>query len=264
VCDEKKAPLISAVLQGKWAIELVKDAAMKKLSTVLAVALLLSVCLSGSILAQDEEEEYEKDFMEAAIFFGGSMPMGGLTDWTVTNDQGSYQLGTDLGFNFGLDVGYFITAPLVVGFNLTVSQYTIDPVVPNEADVPAIETRHHRIFSPAAYLKYYFWGESNLVPYVKASAGLDVVKFTTRVYDANVGGDEYRELSYDPGFAFGIGGGIFYYTHDYGGLYLEANYHHGLTKDVESDYGNAGPYTFGETASVLDVHVGIKVFFGGE
>lgn len=234
---------------------------MKKLSTVLAVALLLSVFLSGSILAQDEED-IEKDFMEAAVFFGGSLPMGGLSDWTIANEQGTYKMGANLGFDFGFDIGYFVTAPLVVGFNLTVSQYTIDAQVPNEADLPAIESRHHRIFSPALYLKYYFWSESNLAPYVKANAGLDVVKFTTRVYDQNIGGDEYRELSYDPGFAFGVGAGVFYYTHDYGGLYLEVNYHNGLTKDVQSDYGTAGPYTFGETASVLEAHAGIKVFFG--
>lgn len=239
---------------------------MKKLSSVLAVMLLLSLCFNSSVLAQDEEEEYEfeKDFMEAALFFGGSMPLGGLTDWTVINERGTYKLGTELGFNFGLDVGYFLTAEMVIGFNMTASQYTIDAEVPNEADLPIIESRHHRLYSPSLYLKYYFWGESNFAPYIKGHAGVDVVKFTTRVYDSNEGGDEYRELSYDPGFAFGIGGGLFYYTHDYGGLYLEVNYHHGLTSDVESDYGTRGPYTFGEAATVLDVHAGIKVFFGSD
>ena len=242
-----------------------KDAAMKKLSSVLAVMFLLSLGVNSSVLAQDEEEyEYAKDFMEAALYFGGSMPLGGLTDWTVVNERGTYKLGAELGYDYGLDVGYFLTAPLVIGFNFTASQYTIDAEVPNEADLPIIESRHHRIYSPAVYLKYYFWSESNFAPYLKGHAGVDVVKFTTRVFDQNEGGDEYRELSYDPGFAFGFGGGVFYYTHDYGGLYLEVNYHHGLTSDVESDYGTRGPYTFGEAASLVDVHAGIKVFFGSE
>ncbi|MCP4684305.1 MAG: hypothetical protein GY867_02555 [bacterium] len=237
---------------------------MKKLSSVLAVLLLLSVCVNVPVIAQDEEEEIEKDFMEAALFFGGSLPMGGLSDWGLTSDSVQYQLGTEMGFNFGIEVGYFLTANMVLGFNITASQYTIDPDVPNAADLPLIESRHHRIYSPSAYLKYYFAGESALVPYVKGHAGLDIVKYTTRVFDTNEGGFEYRELSYDPGFAFGAGAGLFYYTHDYGGLFLEVNYHHGLTSEVKSDYGNAGPYVFGETASTLDFHAGIKVFFGSD
>jgi hypothetical protein len=182
----------------------------------------------------------------------------------VVNDRGTYKLGAEMGFNFGIEVGYFLTANMVLGLNVTASQYTIDPDVPNENDLPAIESRHHRIYSPSLYLTYYFSGESSLVPYVKGSAGIDVVKFTTRVYDLNEGGDEYRELSYDPGFAFGVGGGLFYYTHDYGGLFLEVNYRHGLTSDVESDYGTRGPYVFGEAASLLNVNAGIKVFFGSD
>jgi len=237
---------------------------MKKLFPMLAALLLFSVCVNVHVLAQDEDEEEVKDFLEAALFFGGSLPVGGLSDWTVTNELGTYKLGTEMGFNFGFEVGYFLTTSMVLGVNITASQYTIDAEVPNENDLPLIESRHHRIYSPSAYMKYYFSGESSLVPYIKGHAGLDIVKFTTRVFDSNVGGDEYRELSYDPGFAFGVGAGIFYYTHDYGGIFLEANYHYGLTSDVESDYGSRGPYVFGEAATTLDIHAGIMVFFGSD
>jgi len=231
---------------------------MKMFSWLLAVLLLLA--LNAGVVAQDDEDEYEKDFMEAAFFGGGAMPMGGLSDWTCYNDAtGVEELGTKFGYGVGFDVGHFLTPTLVVGVGFNYSQFTID------SDSTAVASMHHRLISPSAYLKYYFVGESNLMPYIKAHAGVDVAKYTTRVFDINVAGGayEYRELSYHPAFAFGFGGGLFYYTHDYGGLYLEANYHMALTSDVISEYQGI-EYTFGETASILDIHAGIKVFFGSE
>ena len=243
-----------------------EDAVMKKLSTLLAVLTLLA--LTSNIFAQDEEEELEKDLLEVAVFGGSSVPLGGLSDWTCTTDQGVAELGTGFGFNVGFDVGYFLTAKMVLGLNLTYSQFTIDTdtVLITNTDPPEVVSRHHRIWSPSVYFKYYFYGGSNLIPYLKVHAGVDIPKFTTRVFDDNVGHDggyEYRELSYDPVFAFGFGGGLFYYTHDYGGLYLEANLHNGFTKDSKADYqGNR--LVFGETATTIDIHAGVKVFFESE
>ena len=231
---------------------------MKMFSSLLAIFLVLA--LSAGVLAQAEEEEYEKDFMEAALCFGGAMPMGGLSDWSVTTDAtGFEQLGTKFGFDVGLDVGHFLTPSLVVGLNVTYSQFAID------SDSSAVASMHHRIIGPGAYLKYYFVGESNLMPYLKCQAGVDILKYTTRVYDSHVshGSYVYRELSYHPAPAFGFGGGLFYYTHDFGGLYLEVNYHLALSQDVIGEYQDR-EYTFGETASVLDIHAGLKVFFGSD
>ena len=45
---------------------------MKKLSSVLAVLLLFSICVNVPVLGQEEEEEVEKDLLEAAVFFGGT------------------------------------------------------------------------------------------------------------------------------------------------------------------------------------------------
>lgn len=230
---------------------------MKMFSSLLAILLLLT--LSTSALAQDDDE-YEKDFMEVAFFGGGSMPMGGLSDWTTTNSwTGIERLGTNFGISFGFDVGHFLTNNLVVGLTFSVSRYSID------SDSSAVASLHHRLISPAAYFKYYFVGEGNAMPYIKAHAGVDVAKYTTRVFDGNIdnGALEYRELSYPPAFAFGFGAGFFYYTHDYGGLYAEANYHTALTSGVTGDY-QGYEYPFGETASVLDIHAGIKVFFGSD
>jgi len=229
---------------------------MKLFSSLLAMLLLLA--LAPGALAQEEEEEIEKDVLEVAVFFGGALPMGGITDWSVeVQDIGTEKLGTEFGFDAGFDVGYFWTTNFVTGMNFTWYQFTID------GEGAEIESMKHRDFSTSAYAKYYFFGESNLAPYIKGHAGVDVLKYTTRVWDPNVGGYEYRELSYDPVFAFGLGGGLFYYTHDYGGVYAEVNYHTALSEDAGGSY-EGGDFTFGENASILDFHAGIKVFFGGE
>jgi len=231
---------------------------MKRFPLLLAV--LMVAIWFAPVAAQQAEEESAKDFMEVAVFGGGALPLGGLTDWSVTNPvSGSEKLGAQFGFNVGFDVGHFITPDLVVGITATYARFGID------SKVAATSSMNHQTISPAAYLKYYFQGESNLLPYFKMQAGVDVVKFTTLVYDMNVdyGSYVYRELSYHPAFAFGIGGGALYYTFDYGGVFAEANYHVGLTKNVIGRYGNP-EYKFGATTSIFDIHAGLKVFFGGE
>jgi len=224
--------------------------------------LLVAVLALGPVVAAQEEEESVKDFLEVAVFGGGSLPVGGLSDWSETTqysetESATEKLGTKFGFDAGFDIGHFLTPALVVGVNFTYAQFGI------ESDSAAVASLHHRLICPSAYLKYYFTGESNLMPYVKVHAGVDVAKYTTRVRDGNEDGYVYREFSYDPALSFGFGGGVFYYTFDYGGIYAEANYHMALTKNVTGKYGDY-KYTFGETASVLDVNAGIKVFFGGE
>ncbi|MEW5796586.1 MAG: hypothetical protein AB1772_09515 [Candidatus Zixiibacteriota bacterium] len=228
---------------------------MKRFSLLLAV-LIGALCCSP-VAAQEADEESVKDFMEVGIYGGGALPMSSLSDWSVTTEGVTEKIGARFGFNVGFDVGHFLTPSLVVGVTMNYAQFGI------EADEAEPRSMNHRLISPAAYVKYYFQGESNFLPYIKGHAGVDVVKFATRVYDGNIPGYEYRELSYNPAFAFGVGGGLFYYTFDYGGLYAEANYHTALTKDVEGDYGDLA-YPFGETAGVIDIHAGIKVFFGGD
>lgn len=228
-----------------------------KIFTWFLVVSLVAV-MSAGVMAQDDDEESEKDFIEVAIFGGGAMPMGGLSDWTISNETtGSDELGAQFGWDLGFDVGHFLTTNLVLGLNVTYAQFGI------ESDEPAVAAMRHQLIGPAAYLKYYFSGESNLMPYIKGQVGVDIVKFTTRVMDPNLdnGSFEYRELSYRPGLSFSFGGGLFYYTHDYGGLFLEAAYRTALTSGVTSTYEGID-YPFGETAGVIDIHAGIKVFFG--
>ena len=234
---------------------------MKMFCSLVTAALLLT--LAANVSAQDEgEEEYVKDFMEVALYGGGSFPMGGISDWshTIPERGGTAQLGTKAGFDFGFDVGYFWTLNLVTGLNLTYHQYAID------SDVREVADMHHRVYSVSAYGKYYFFGESSFVPYIKVHAGVDVPKFATLEFDSNVGdngGLEYRELTYDPAFAFGAGVGAFYYTFDYGGFFVEANYHTALSEKSGGSY-QGHSFEFGENISLVDIHAGVKVFFGGE
>jgi len=234
---------------------------MKMFWSIVTAALLLT--LTVNVNAQDEgEEELVKDNLEVALYAGGSFPMGGISDWshTIPERGGTAELGTKSGIDFGFDVGYFWTLNLVTGFNLTYHHYSID------SDVDEVAELHHRIFSVSFYGKYYFFGESDFVPYIKAHAGVDVPKYTTLEYDSNVGengGLEYRELTYDPAFAFGAGAGLFYYTFDYGGFFVEANYHTALSENSGGNY-QGFDYEFGENIALLDVHLGVKVFFGGE
>jgi len=239
-------------------VTLLEDAVMKNFSTILVV--LVALTLYTSVCAQnDVAEETGRDFLEVALFGGLSMPAGGINDWTTTGSNALevLTLGAKTGFDFGLDIGYFVTPKIVSGLNYTYSQYGID------TDIAGPDSRSHRIYSLAAYGKYYFFGESNFVPYLKVQAGVDFPKFTTSVYDDNVSGYVYREFSYNPGLAFGFGAGLFYYTHDFGGLYAEANFRNGLTDEVTGKAGDR-EYTFGTNETVVELHAGIKVFFGEE
>lgn len=215
----------------------------------LSLAMLTLVFLllfSLTAVAQDYEEE-ERDILEFSVFGGGAIPGSTISDWMDT-------LGAKTGFDLGFDFGYFLKSNLVLGLNFTYSQFSID--ADNEA-----KSLHHRLYNPAVYLKYYFFGDnSDFAPYLKGHVGVDNPKFTTFI--GNVGLPRYRELSYSPAFAFGGGAGLLYYTSYYSGLFVEVNYHRALSKDVTKTYEGM-EYKFGENISLIDVHAGIVVFFGG-
>ncbi|MCK4460321.1 MAG: hypothetical protein KAW46_00870, partial [candidate division Zixibacteria bacterium] len=64
-----------------------------------------------------------------------------------------------------------------------------------------------------------------------------------------------------PVFAAGIGLGLFYYSADYSGIFLEINYHYAATSDAKCEYLNE-TLTFDETLGVLDIHAGVRVMIG--
>ncbi|RKX29384.1 MAG: hypothetical protein DRP47_01955 [Candidatus Zixiibacteriota bacterium] len=224
---------------------------MNRTSVLLAVFLILA--LSCVALAQEEEEP--GDVLEIVLRGGVGLPMGGITDWQTGADLSGPENIVDrapkTGWDIGLDIGYFLNPKLIVGFNFTYTEFSID------ADL--VEDHHHRLFTPSIYGKYYFEGETNLVPYIKANVGLENAKFSSFV--ENPDGRNYRELSYDPALTFGLGVGIFYYTADYSGVFIEANYRTAMTEDAECEYFDKS-YTFGENIGVLQIDLGIRLLVG--
>ena len=217
---------------------------MKKGSILIAVLVLLTVNLT--VLAQDEE----RDVVEMGFFGGLGIPGSGLTDWKT----GDYERAAKTGFDLGMDVGYFLRPNLVVGLNFVYTQFPIDT-----GDKKS--SHNHRLYNPNFYVKFLFEGESNWTPYVKGHVGLENPKFSTFAQDeAGEGESRFRELSYDPAIAFGLGAGLIYYTAYYSGVFIEANYHQAFSKNAEATYQD-DLYEFGEDLGTFDIHFGIRILF---
>lgn len=214
---------------------------MKRVLIITASLVLL--CISVS-MAQDDEY-FVKDVLEANFFGGVNIPTGDISEFSDTAGAGT-------GFNMGFDAGFFITFDLVAGLNFTYSQFPVD-------DSANAEGLHHKLYSPSLYLKYYFTGESDWIPYVKVHGGIDFPKFATFVTSPN--GNRYRELSYDPVFAFGVGAGLFVYTSDFSGIFAEVNYHRALSSDTKGDFEN-NDYVFANDLATVDVHAGVRILIG--
>ena len=221
---------------------------MKKSVIILALTCLLIG--ASTLMAQDYEDE-TRDVLELSFSLGLGNPMGDLGSW---NDS----LGASTGILFGLDAGYFLNSDMVLGFNFTYSTYGID----SPLEMPDLS---HRFYNPSLYLKYYFWGEGDFAPYVKGSLGIDNLKFTTGAVkqDDESAPPHYRQLSYDPALSVGLTVGVFKYTSDYSGLFLDATYHHAFTKNIERQY-NGQTYVFGIDASMVEIRGGISVYFGSD
>lgn len=209
---------------------------MKRLAIFLAVIFTATLCVSS--FAQD----VERDVLEVSFMGGLAVPAAGISDW---HDS----LGANTGWNVGLDVGYFATSNFVVGLSFVYSQFSID------ADDEASELKH-RLYNPNLYLKYYFIGESYWEPFIKAHVGVENAKFTTSLV-----APKYKAVSYDPALAYGVGAGIFRYTSDYSGLFLEATYHLAATSEAKREYAEQ-TLVFGENLGIFDLHLGIRILIG--
>jgi hypothetical protein len=213
---------------------------------VLLCAIVLAALMPLMVSAQTETTANEEhDFLEVGIHGGVGLPLGSVKTW-------SDSLGAKTGLNLGGEVGMFLSKDYALG--LQVNYYQLGINTPDNVGI-----LKHRIYSTNVYLKRYFSGNSNFVPYVKVSAGIDFPKFTTSVVDG--GENKFRELSYKGAFGGGIGAGIFYYTSDFGGIFAEANFHQTFSNGVKKNYGN-GEYKFPGTISIFDLKAGIRVYFG--
>ncbi|MEW5994948.1 MAG: hypothetical protein AB1744_11210 [Candidatus Zixiibacteriota bacterium] len=220
---------------------------MRKIVSGLTVVLLLLG--AGTILAQDEE----RDILEVSLYGGAGVPGGGLTDWRTGEQVGSpVDRAAKTGFDIGIDAGVFVTHRFLLGVNFVYTQFPFDKELEQSG-------HNHRLYNPNVFVKYLFEGESYWVPYVKGHIGIDFPKFSTKVN--NTAGRRFRELSYDLALGFGGGVGLFYYTADFSGLFIEANYHYGLTENVKADYENR-EYEFGKNLSLFDIHAGFRILFG--
>jgi Outer membrane protein beta-barrel domain len=217
---------------------------MRKVFGILALSSILLLAVVPAS-AQDAASEEEKDLVEISVFVGKGLPQGGIK---------SYQdsLGAKSGFETGIEAGYFFSPNVVLGFHLSYTQFGID-------DAAKANGLDHKLYFPALYLKYLVNSNSNFVPYVKVLAGLQNPKFTR--YAENVEGNRYRALSYGSTLGYSLGAGIFYYTADYSGLYLEACYSRSATEESESTYAGK-TYLFGETVESIDLRMGIRFLIG--
>jgi hypothetical protein len=223
--------------------ELLRTYSMRLIATVMTLALVMLFAQPAA--AQDDFEFV--DILEVGFYGGIGIPLGGITEF-------SDSVGATLGASVGIDIGYFLKPNMVLGFSFIYTRM-------GHEDIQNLEDKglYHRLFNPNVYLKYYFQGESSIEPYVKAHFGIEHPRFTT--FARHQDGDRFREISYGGAWALGIGAGLFYFTSDWGGLFVEGNYHYAFSKDNTSQYG-LDELTFGENVSVIDIHAGVRVLFG--
>lgn len=215
---------------------------MKRSLLVLALASLLLV--PAALFAQDEAEE-EKDNLELNFYGGLSIPTGGIKDYSDT-------LGAKTGLTGAVDFGVFLSPQITLGVGFSYGQYDID--TDNE-----LITLTHKVYRPSVYLRYYFPSNSNLVPYAHVRAGLDFPNLATQVTDNSA--LKLTELEFDPSFSAGLGAGLFYYTSDYSGFFLQADYHQAFASGSKGDFADA-EYELKDGYGTIDVRVGIHLLFG--
>ncbi len=207
------------------------------------LAVVMFVCLlASSAFSQDDGYDWEKDYLEFTLFGAVGVPTSGITDFGPN-------LNAQTGWSIGGELGYFISYKVTMGLSFQYTRFGVD------SDFDGQLTQHHQLFSPTIYAKYSFVGESNWEPYLTARAGLDFPKFSTDI------GGRWRELSYNPVFSMGGSAGLFYFTSDASGLYLEAGYHHGFSESTSGKHQDIS-YTFGENIEMVDVRLGIRILVG--
>lgn len=233
--------------------------------TKTSLTVLAAVLLLGSLNASAQEELVARDVLEISLYGGLAIPSGGITDFTTgqgmpLQDAGAdtlFERGAETGWNIGVDIGFYFTPRLIGGFMFRYTEFGIDSDLAGD--------HVHRLYNPSIYAKYSFEGESYWVPYIKGWFGLENPKFSTAVLNRGADPGEqriFRELSYDPALAFGAALGLFYYTAEYSGVFVQAGYHHALTEDVKGTYVGQDDYIFGENTGVLSINAGVKLIIG--
>ena len=213
---------------------------MKK-AGILYTLIILFVVASISV-AQDEERW--RNF-EVLLDVGLTSPSGTLADWKDS-------LGAKTGLNFGFSGAYYFRDAFCAGVYFHYTQLGID----SDEDYGM----NFKMYDVGSYFKYNFGGESLWEPYIKATIGVNSVKFPTWVTPSQ---RVLREQSYDPGLSLGGYLGILYYTSEFGGIFLETGFHQDPLKDTEANY-RGEIYTIDDNLAYLEIKLGIAAFFGPE
>lgn len=212
---------------------------MKK--SVLIALMIFAMLATQTAVAQDEDDSH--DVLEFSIYSGVGLPISGLK-----NFQDS--LGAELGWGLGFDLGYFVSSSFVLGLNFRYTQFGIE----SDVDLGSLK---HKLYNPNLYAKLYFQGETDWEPFLTAFVGLENPKFTTATVD------RYREISYDVAVSVGGGLGIFYFTSDYSGLFLQANYRHAFTVDSKGSHAGV-EYFFNQSVDQFEIFAGIRLLVGSD
>ncbi len=220
----------------------------------IALTVALAACTMFAADASAQEEFVGRDILEISVYGGLAVPTGGITDWqTGFTSPETVNRGAETGYDLAIDIGYYVNYHLNVGLNFRYTEFGI------EGDLT--QDHAHRLYNPNLYVKYSFEGESFWVPFIKGHVGVENPKFSTKVFDKNGSEFKFRELSYSPVLAFGATAGLFYYTADFSGIFLEAGYHYAMTENSWGEY-QGEDHAFRENLGTFTINLGVKLIVG--
>lgn len=204
--------------------------------------------LIGSLLLLSSlaSAQYEAEpFIEGFVGGNYSLPTA-----YVKNDLVPATLNATGGIGLDLGIGYHFRPNIVGGVYFNNRNLGTDGAELN-----------HRAFEFGAYGKYVLatFAEGNVLPYVKASAGIVFDKMATKVYDNGM--PKLRELSYKPALGAELALGLHYRTNSYGGVYAEVAYHGDMMDGVKGVYESTN-YLWGDNNFYLMLKAGVVFNIG--
>jgi len=217
---------------------------MKRFKPLFLIAIIMLLAIP--VLAQDDEEDEERwRSFEVTIIGGLTGPLGEFADWQDSLDP-------SIGFNVGLNGGYYFNDNFCAGLYFKFSQNSIGGDLSDDYDIK------YRMYNAGTYFKYVVTNESNFEPYTKLSLGINTVKFPTW-WVTQSGVTTLRSQSYDPGFSTSLAAGLLFYTSDMGGVFLEGAFGYDMLKDKTATLGGN---VISDNVTYFEIKAGVNVFFG--
>ncbi len=199
---------------------------MKKFFGILMVLFVLGFC--SNVLALD---------LAGKFGFAGKggigIPMGDFAD-----DEG---VGADMGFGFGVTGEYFLSNQVALGGYFDYSSFGLGSY--GDVDVS------FKLTSFGGSVKYIFPTNTNIAPYLKASAG----KYQPKLSASSGGGSASEPL--DMRFGFGVGAGVMLKASDFVLIGGEAAFH-GIVSQETEEHGCDLQY--------IQINAGVTFLVGGK